>query len=248
MKITKRRGVIHAITLSGFTLVTANAHAEVLWHDFSATYLKGNNYRLGNPHQQVFTLEHVAGTSWGDSFFFLDHMREASGERSNYAEWSPRLSLSKVAARSLQYGLINDVLISTTVEMSEFQTNFLYGLGIDLNVVGFQFLQLNAYRRNNDHAADNWQLTSAWAVPFELAKQPFLFDGFFDWTNTTSEQRASLGMSAQLKWGIHPLLGVKNPIYLGVEYVYWHNKFGIANSAMLRTHESNMNLLLKAHF
>ncbi|RUO40626.1 nucleoside-binding protein [Aliidiomarina taiwanensis] len=222
--------------------------AEVLWQDFSVTYLKGHHYRVGTPTQQVYTIEHAAATSWGDSFFFLDHARETDGSRSNYAEWAPRLSASKLTGKSYSYGFVDDLLLSTTVEMSELQTNFLYGVGADFSVPGFQFAQLNAYRRVNDHQTNNWQLTGVWAVPFALGQQSFLFDGFFDWTNTTADQRSSFNTNIQLKWGLHPLLGLSQPLYMGLEYVYWRNKYGIADNPFFRTNESNMNLLVKVHF
>ena len=222
--------------------------AEVLWQDFSVSYLNGSNYRVDGPDKQILTFEHVAGTSWGDSFFFLDHLRGDNGSRDNYAEWSPRLSFSKLSGQPLQYGVIKDVLFTSTVEMSTLRTDFLYGVATDLAVPGFSYLNLNFYRRNNDGLADNWQLTTTWAVPFTLGGQQFLYDGFLDWYSTTADQRASMNMTSQLKWALHPLFNLKNKLYVGVEYVYWRNKYGIADSSAFRTNESNVNLLVKAHF
>ncbi len=54
---------------------SCSGFAEVLWQDFRLTYLNGKHYRLGDPQRQVLTIEHAATTSWGDSFFFLDHMK-----------------------------------------------------------------------------------------------------------------------------------------------------------------------------
>jgi len=222
--------------------------AEVLWQDFSISYLNGSHYRVDGPDKQVLTFEHVAGTTWGDSFFFLDHIRGDNGSRSNYAEWSPRLSFSKLSDSPWQFGLINDVLFTSTVEMSTLQTNFLYGIAADLTVPGFNFFKLNFYRRNNDNRDDNWQLTTSWAVPFSLGELQFLYDGFIDWSSTSEDQRASMNMTSQLKWALHPLLGIKNKLYVGVEYTYWRNKYGIVDSPAFRTNESNVNLLVKGHF
>ena len=69
------------------------SHADMQWQDFRLTYLNGSHYRLGDPNRQVLTIEHAAATSWGDSFFFLDHMKFANGQHSNYAELQPRFSL-----------------------------------------------------------------------------------------------------------------------------------------------------------
>lgn len=223
-------------------------NAEVLWQDFSVSYLNGSNYRVGDKQRQVLTFEHAAGLSFGDSFFFLDRLHSSNGDRENYAEWSPRLSLSKLSDSSYQFGLVKDVLFSSTVEMSEQQTHYLYGVGLDLAVPGFNYLNLNLLRRNNEQVADNWQLTMVWALPFKLGGQSFVYDGFLDWFNTTADQRASMNLTSQLKWAAHEQFGWKHKVYLGVEYVYWRNKFGIADSPAFHTNESNLNFLLKAHF
>lgn len=241
----------HPIILTSFiaTLpMMGTASAEVIWQDFSVSYLKGQHYRLGSATQDIFTFEHTADTSWGDSFLFLDHIREKNGVRSNYAEWAPRWSASKLTGNKYAYGIISDVLLSTTVEMSDLQTNFLYGFGVDMTVPGTQILQLNAYRRVNEQMDDNWQLTGAWGVPFQVAGADFMFDGFFDWSNTTKDQRSVFNTNIQLKWDLKSYWSLSNSVYLGVEYVYWNNKFGVADSSALRTEESNMNLLLKVHF
>jgi hypothetical protein len=62
MKISKLM-FANAILLLG-----GAANADILWQDLNVTYLKGSNYRVGDADRQVYTLEHVAGTSWGDSF------------------------------------------------------------------------------------------------------------------------------------------------------------------------------------
>ena len=233
---------------AALALTALPLQAEIQWQDVSVTYLNGSNYRIDGPDKQVLTFEHVAGTSWGDSFFFLDHLRADNGSRENYAEWSPRVSFSKFSDQPLQFGLIKDVLVTSTVEMSSLQTNFLYGIATDLTVPGFSYLNLNFYRRNNDGVADNWQLTTTWALPFSLGEQQFVFDGFLDWSSATADQSASMNMTSQLKWALHPWFNLKSPLYVGVEYVYWRNKYGIADSPQFRTHESNVNLLVKAHF
>lgn len=240
------------LILTGFYTVLMLASnsllAKVLWQDFSVTYLSGQNYEIGDPDRQVITLEHVAGTSWGDSFMFLDHLRSSNGDRSNYAEWSPRISLCKTGISCISNAFIKDVLIASTIEMSSASTDFLYGVGFDLNIPQFQFVQLNFYRRNNDNNQDNWQVTSAWALPFEIADQPFRYDGFIDWFNSTDDQRSSFNWTSQLKWSASKWLGLSSPLYFGIEYVFWRNKYGIANSAQFDTNESNVNLLVKWHF
>ncbi|MDV6328402.1 nucleoside-binding protein [Idiomarina sp. Sol25] len=233
----------------GALFLTIPVQAKILWQDVSVTYLYGENYRVGDNRREVLTFEHAAGASWGDSFFFLDHLRSRDGSRENYAEWSPRLSGCKLGIYCPEDdGLIKDVLFANTVEMSQQATHFLHGLGVDLNLQGFTYLKLNTYRRNNDGVEDNWQLTATWAYPFTIAEQSFLYDGFLDWFSSTEDQRASLNWTSQLKWNAGQAMGLDNRLYLGIEYVYWRNKFGIADTLGFPTHESNVNLLVKFHF
>jgi nucleoside-specific outer membrane channel protein Tsx len=224
------------------------ATADLLWQDLSVSYLKGDNYRVGDAKQQVYTLEHVAGTSWGDSFMFLDHSRSNNGARGNYGEWAPRFSLSKLSGNTMAFGVIKDVLVASQIEMSTLQTNYLYGVGLDFALPLFKHSQLNLYRRQNENVDDSWQATFVWGMPFQLFGQEFLYDGFIDWASASADQAAHMNFTSQLKWALHPMLGIKSRLYLGVEYAYWLNKYGIPDSPAFRTDESNVNLLVKWHF
>jgi len=37
-------------------------------------------------------------------------------------------------------------------------------------------------------------------------------------------------------------------VYVGAEYSYWKDKYGIENSSRLDTHENTTSLLVKVHF
>lgn len=229
-------------------LCSAPLHSEVLWQDFRVSYLTGNHYRLGDNKRDIYTFEHAAATSWGDSFFFLDHIRPNSGDVANYAEWAPRWSFSKLGLAEAKWGLISDVTFATTVEMSSQTTHLLYGVGFNLDIVQFRYFQVNLYRRNNEKRSDNWQTTITWGLPFALGDQEFLYDGFLDWASATEDHNANLNMTSQLKWLLSKALNSEDKIYLGFEYVLWLNKFGVKDQPNLRSDEYNLNLLLKWHF
>ena len=91
-------------------------------------------------------------------------------------------------------------------------------------------------------------MTSSWALPFTLAAQDFIYDGFIDWSNSSDDKSSSLNFTSQLKWSLDKTLGLSNKLYLGIEYVYWLNKYGIQDSPQFETDESNINLLVKWHF
>ncbi|WP_337878783.1 outer membrane protein OmpK [Rheinheimera sp.] len=229
-------------------LCCSYAQAAVIWQDYRVSYLSGDHYRLGDNNRDIYTFEHAAATSWGDSFFFLDHIRPDQGDLSNYAEWAPRWSFSKLGLADTKWGLISDVGVATTVEMSNSATHLLYGLGLNLDVPLFRYLQVNLYRRHNDGRSDNWQTTITWGLPFALGEQEFLYDGFIDWASGKDHYRANLNMTSQFKWLLSKPLNIKDKIYLGFEYVLWLNKFGVRDQPAVRSDEYNLNLLLKWHF
>ncbi|WP_299200115.1 DUF5020 family protein [uncultured Amphritea sp.] len=234
-----------ACLLAGAIISTISpmASAEMLWSSFSLSYLNGSDYEVGDPDRQVVTVEHASGHSWGDNFFFLDRLQSANGSSENYMELSPRLSLSSLTGSELSFGPVKDVLLAGTWESGEGFDNFLAGVGVSLDVPGFQYFNANLYRANNDKSSNDTQLTLTWGLPFALSDAEFLYDGFIDWTTSESDKASEMNFTSQLKWNAGKLIGTKAPVYVGVEYAYWTNKFGIDG-----VDERNPALLLKWHF
>ena len=66
--------------------VSLNIQAKTLFSDFSVSYLNGSNYEVGDNKRQVVTFEHVAATTWGDSFTFVDRLESDNGDKEIYGE------------------------------------------------------------------------------------------------------------------------------------------------------------------
>lgn len=232
-----------ASALLAGALVANPASAEMLWSNFSVSYLTGQQYEFTpNGDMQVVTIEHASGHSWGDNFLFIDRTMPDDGDSSFYGELSPRLSLGKMTDSDLSFGPVKDVLLAGTWEMGDGFDNFLYGVGLSLDVPGFKYFNVNVYAVNNDTEADDEQLTVTWAYPINVGEQEFLIDGFMDWSSATEDNRSELNFTPQLKWNAGKVMGLKNPLYVGIEYAYWNNKYGSS------TDERNASLLLKWHF
>lgn len=216
------------------TLAAFNCSAEVLWSDFSATLLKGNDYEVGDNDRTVFTFEHAAGYNWGDSFLFVDRLHSDNGDKETYAEISPRF---KVLSYKNSY--MENLYIATTAEVGENFTHYLFGLGTSLKIPNFHYFNVNLYYRNNDSRDNGSQATITWAVPIG----PLIYDGFMDYVPSNDNNSTSMNLTSQLKYNLGDALNLKTKLYVGVEYVYWNNKFGIDG-----IDEKNMNLLVKYHF
>ncbi|WP_346837845.1 outer membrane protein OmpK [Microbulbifer sp. SAOS-129_SWC] len=261
MKLTR------SLLLMSAALVSAMTHAEVLWQDNSLTVLHGNHYTVDyslhtdDSSRDVVTFEHASGHSWGDLFLFSDYLSSTADSSELYTEVSPRLSLGKLSGRDLSFGPVKDVLLASTLELGNMDdpdhltvtgphfTNKLAGVGFDLAVPGFNYVQANFYHRDNDDKAANEQLTLVWALPFALGGADFLYDGFIDWASASADAHANMNFTSQLKWDVGARWGKPKSLYAGIEYVYWNNKFGIEDGTYgIDSNERNVNLLLKYHF
>ncbi len=258
-------------------MTSAVAQAEVYWSDASVSYLQAGEYKVpmspNSPNdttegRQIITIEYANGTSWGDVFFFTDFSRSTDGAeyQSAYSEIQPRWSLGKLTGKQFAFGPVTDVLIATQAEFNNEDNgdtpgddknfvNTLVGVGVDLKVPGFDWFQLNGYARQNDKYANNFQLTPVWSSSFDVAGQRFVIDGFIDYTSGNDDVHETFHTQTQIKWDMgKTLLGEEKKLYLGVEYEYWDNKFGILDGSeygfkpgVWDTEESQFQFLLKYH-
>lgn len=239
---------------TALTVAASAATAETFFTDNSVSVLYGEQYEVGDSDRAVVTFEHFSAHSWGDIFIFGDRLMNQNDEdldrnfnkdgSETYIEVAPRFKVSDFDA-----GFVKNVYIATTWEMSEADDNLLLGLGTDFNVPGFQNLSLNVYQRFNDNGDDNYQTTAVWGVPFAIAGQNFMFDGFWDWaTATSNDTAASSNFTYQLKWDAAQALGTSNKVYVGIEHAIWDNKFGIEHSSGFDTKENVVSALVKVHF
>ena len=238
---------------TAMTVAAGAASAETFFYDNSVSVLYGESYELGNSDKTVVTFEHFSANSWGDIFIFGDRLINNENEVANatgddgsetYIEVAPRFKVSDFDA-----GFVKNVYIATTWEMSENNDDFLVGLGTDFNVPGFQNLSFNAYQRLNDDGDNNYQTTTVWGVPFAIAGQNFMFDGFWDWATATDDKAATSNFTYQLKWDAAQALGTSNKVYVGIEHAVWNNKFAIEDGDFgLDTNENVVSALVKVHF
>ncbi|MCO4757223.1 MAG: DUF5020 family protein [Oceanospirillaceae bacterium] len=232
-----------AVLTLATTMISTSAFAEQLWSDFSLSYLKGSDYEVGDSDRQVVTVEHASGHNWGDTFFFMDRLKSDNGDTETYFEFAPRLSLSYLTSSNLSFGPVKDVYLAGTWESGEGFDNYLTGVGVSLDVPGFQYFNANIYHVSNDTTDDNEQLTLTWGLPINLGSAELLYDGFIDWSTSGSNLETEMNFTSQLKWNVGKVMGTKSPVYVGLEYAYWNNKFGIDG-----VDERNPSLLVKWHF
>jgi nucleoside-specific outer membrane channel protein Tsx len=177
--------------LSAALLTASSASAA----DYNTTSLQGlfgtqfDDVATGNATRDgrmfTLTLDNSLGWRYGDHYLFVDLTSGRFGDGATrgyslYAEWQPRLSLSKIIGTRIAVGPIDDVLVAAGLERGPRFSAVLGGIGVDLKVPGFAFWTLNAYVRDDNYNQPNYQVTTAWSLPFRIAGVGFAFDGFID--------------------------------------------------------------------
>ena len=258
---------VTGLSLAATLLSGQSMAAELLqWQDNSLTYLNGIDFKVDPPRQQTVTFEHASGWSFGDLFIFVDGIKyntEATNGAGDghtfYGEISPRLSFGKLSGSDLSFGPIKDVLLAATYEFGEDDVDsYLLGPALDLNVPGFDFFQLNTYYRETDGKRDGsgvWQITPAWSYTLPVGDSDLVIDGFMDWVvDNDDSYHANLHFNPQIKYDMAKAMGWGKRFYVGVEYDYWSDKYGIDDDGYVGgeilggTDQSAISLLLKGHF
>jgi nucleoside-specific outer membrane channel protein Tsx len=210
--------------------------------------LYGSKYREPSNSDAVakgiITFENSSRWSWGSSYFFLDILRSDGKDQhatAAYAEWYPSGSLSKIFGRRLSAGPLRDVSATLGLNVGAKSTGaeplvFLPGVKFDLNVPGFRFFSLGTYsyidqgRRSgasNGCHATSYQLTPSWSLPFNIGAAKFSFEGFVDFIGHHGQCTSQIQSQPQVKLDIGSFWGSPDKISAGIEWQYWHNKFGV---------------------
>ena len=138
------------------------------WQSANVQYLHGNDFEFGDKSRDIITLEYANGWAYGDNFFFADVIKSAHNDEV-YGEFSPRLSFTKMAGGKGWDGPVKDVLLAGQVNFGEDFRAHLYGFGVDLNVPGFAFFQVNMYVRDDENLdGKTWQISPVWLYPFNI--------------------------------------------------------------------------------
>ena len=213
------------------------------WSSTNIQYLYGDSYEAifldpvagqldsEEVSASIITLEHVNGWKYGDNFFFVDITNpDRSGEEldtSFYGEISPRLSFGKMTGADLSFGIIKDVLITTTMEVGEGFHNYLYGLAVDLDIPRVPVFQINYYVRNEANTDTGNQITLVWLKPFSIGSVDFSFEGFLDYAYGVDPSEDNIITAPRLLVDLGKTWGAPGVLQAGVEYQIWRNKYGI---------------------
>ncbi len=231
------------VILLSMVACTANA---AKFHNPSISLLYGDNYVVEPAEQLTVTFEYAAAWEYIDLFMFAEKKFYGGEGDSYYGEFSPRLKLYQFQSEQL----LKKLTLATTFERGKngVKAN-LIGLGLDFKVAGFNYLTSNFYHRDApNRSGDSWQITTTWGFPTEMFSLPLLIDGYFDWVISSSETEPHFHFNPQIKIDMKKLTDSRAQWYIGLEYDYWQQKYGIENRTDFDTNQNTASLLFKYHF
>ena len=212
------------------------AHAAV-WNSSNVQLLNGDGFELGEEKRTILTYENALGWAYGDSFIFIDVTEPTAEGTTYYSEWSPRFSFSKMTGKDLSFGIVKDLMLSTTLEMGDGVSATLVGVGLPLDLPGFAFANVNLYARDSqrDFAAEQTdpggQVTLTWKRPFSLGPTNWSFEGFMDYAfgedSGSNPKEDGIVAAQRLLLDVGSLWGKPGVLEAGIEQQIWRNKFGI---------------------
>ncbi|MCL2912186.1 ion channel protein Tsx [Shewanella corallii] len=248
-----------AILCSALLLSAPAAQSEELiqWWDVSVTALYGQNYDLAPSHDQTgLTFETAGGWKYGDWFAFQDvtffNGNNGGVDDSTYGEITTRFSMGKIFGMQAM-GPVSDLSLALSLEEGKGDVEtLLYGLGMDLDVPGFTYLNLNTYRRHalnsNGNITDGWQLSPSFRIDIPVGSSKLIIDGYIDWVFATDDDafEPHFHFNPQIKYDLGQLLmgdAKADKFLVGIEYDFWENKFGVDG-----IQQNTFSVIAKYHF
>lgn len=235
----RRMLLLKKIILLSVIVLTAGGFATSTraqgFNAFQVHLLHASGYKLVQDRATTFTGEWANAWRYGDNFAFVDVAWPFAGEPATYSEWLPRLSLSKLSGREISAGPVRDVLLAGNIKSGDGFRSHLAGLGVSLDLPGFNFVNVNGFRRNDANVPGSaWQLNMSWNRTFTTGALHWEFSGFLNWASAEGTpgkggySHPNLLTQPQLMLDLGRLLGSgPDRIYAGVEWQVWRNKFGV---------------------
>lgn len=253
MKPFIKLGTAAAACLAASTTMAAD------WSDTEVQLLHGSKFNDNGAFggqkfaKDILTLQHASGYKYGRNFFFVDMLKSDSQDNNYgevYGEYYHTLSLSKVAGYDGSKSFLKDIGVTAGINYgaknSAFGANpkiLLLGPTFDLAMPGFAFFNVDVlmYDDRSTHSGfgggyncgskkTTYQVTPAWNLPFSIGPAKFSFEGFVDFIGSHGTCKEQVLTQPQLRWDVGNHFGKPGTVFLGIEYQYWKNKFGSAQS------------------
>lgn len=199
------------------------------WGVTGVQLLHGSDFKLGPDQRDILTFEHASGWQLGSNFFFFDVTSPFAGDTDIYGEWYSRLSWDKLGIRRAAGGVLQDVSFAASINAGQGFRAYLAGATLHFKIPGFSFADLDVMAYDDRTDSDvTYIITPAWDVPFKIGSVGCRFRGFLDLIGAEGVRSQQLLTQPQVLVDLGGLAGgARDRFFAGVEYQYWHNKYGV---------------------
>jgi nucleoside-specific outer membrane channel protein Tsx len=247
--MTLHRLIVRAVAGAALVAAFAAAPARAEFGTTNLQLLQGYSfddnllgYNTNSGTMTTLTVNHFSTWKYGDVFAFVDMQRgvfrdgfdgQSSQRALIYAEVHPRLFLNKLLGLPAG-GFIKNWGLAGEVNQTAGFYAYLGGLGLDLNIPGFQVAGLNLFYRydwvqantfNNTAYTSTWQISPYWDIPFKIGPTSWTFNGFVDIT-TNHDKKLDIMAQPELLLDVGAFAGAPGTFHVGVEwYVHSYRNF-----------------------
>lgn len=236
-------------TALALALGVAGHAAAADWSETDVQIMHGTEFRDPGNRKDVgkttVTLQHVSGYTYGRNYFFVDsYWATKNAPRSNdiYGEYYHYLSLGKLTGATFGGSVLKDVSLSAGINAGASTGGagtriLLYGVTIDFAVPGFSYFNVDLLAYDDRSHFDgtpgkfkrSYQVTPVWRLPFSLGSTQWSVEGFCDFIGARGQGTVNQTLcQPQLRFDLGQLVsGRRDAVFVGVEYQYWRNKYGI---------------------
>ena len=112
-------------------------------------------------------------------------------------------------------------------------------------------MRRESLNRSGFNNSDGWQFVPTWSLTIPAGRSEWVIDGFAKWIFATdhSDYHPNFQFNPQIKYNIGKHLSDANKrVYVGLEYYYWSNKYGVKSSAAEDSDQHAVSFLAKYHF
>ena len=195
--------------------------------------------------KNILTFENSSAGGWWSSYLFVDVLRSWSEADANakevYGEWYPSVSVRTLTGKAHSKNLLRDVSLTLGVNTGVRSTGpspfvLLPSVTFDLNVPAFAFFSVRAgayidrgrfQGQPTDCSATTYQITPSWSLPLSVGASTLKVSGFVDFTGSHANCEAQILTTPRAVLDLSAYWHKPGRVYVGVDWVYWHNKYGI---------------------
>ncbi len=198
------------------------------WSSTNVQLLTGSGYELGEENREILTFQHANGWKYGSNFFFFDITQPFDDGTDVYGEWYTWLSEEKIFGKNINLAIIDDISLGLSINTGANFRAYLAGLTLHFNFPNCSFFTIDVmFYDDQKESEGTYIITPAWDSQFNLSNIKLRFSGYVDFIGAEGKRENQILTQPQILIDAGHFWNTADKLFIGIEYQYWKNKFGI---------------------